>query len=209
MTGKSKTVLVVFGLIALFLGGFVYKIKQSTAAPEVQAMIYPKPKQLPKFQLTDHNNQTFTQDQLLGKWSIMFFGYTYCPDICPTTLAALSQVAQQIPADVASKVQYIFVSVDPERDDVARLAAYVPFYHADFIGTTGTDDQIQILSKSVGAVYMKMPLGDTYQMQHTGRLFIVDPKGRRFGIFADDEQIPGSVNVDVITQDLIQIVRHY
>ena len=209
MSGITKTLLALGLLLVAVLGGFVYKLHRAQADPEIAALVYPTPKLLPEFSLTSHTGETFSRDQLLGQWSIVFFGYTFCPDICPTTMATLSAIMKDVPPDVANKVQVVFVSVDPERDTPERLAAYVPFYHPDFIGTTGTDEQLQVISMAVGAVYLKMPMGDDYQMQHTGRIFIIDPMARRFGIFADDNNVPGTLDANQIRQDIISIVRSY
>lgn len=209
MTGKNKTVILMIGLVIFITASFAYKVYQTNHQVDIQALIYPKPKELPDFELTDQNNQSFSRNQLLGQWTIAFFGYTFCPDICPTTMAALAQVANELPPDVAAKTNFLFVSVDPDRDSVERLAGYVPFYHPEFIGVTGTDEQINKLAMSVGAVYMKVPFGDSYQMQHSGRIFIIDPMGRRFGIFAENAQNPTVLDTKTIASDLIQIVRNY
>jgi len=209
MSGITKTLFAIGLLLITVIGGFVYKLHRAQAEPEIAALLYPTPKLLPEFNLVNHKGESFNHDQLLGQWSILFFGYTFCPDICPTTMATLSRIMKDVPADVAAKVQVVFVSVDPERDTPERLSNYVPFYNPDFIGTTGTDEQLKIISMAVGAVYLKMPMGDSYQMQHTGRIFIIDPMGRRFGIFADDNNVPGTLNAQQIKQDLISIVRRY
>lgn len=208
MTGKQKTIIAVLAFVAMVVGSFTYKVFQTSAA-NIQALIYPTPKTLPAFELTAQDNTAFSQNQFVGKWSFVFFGYTFCPDICPTTLSDLSAIANDLPADVSAKSQFVFVSVDPERDTVERMEGYVSFYHPDFIGVTGAADQIKTLSMSVGAVYMKVPMGDTYQMQHSGRIFIIDPLGRRFGIFAENEQNPTVLDTETIRNDLIKIVRNH
>ena len=207
MTGKSKTVIAILMLVAVVLAGFIYKIHRANQATAIQALVYPSPKLLPEFEMTSHLNESFSQNQWLGKWSVVFFGFTFCPDICPTTLSSLAEVANNLPLDVKTKTQFVMVSVDPERDSVERLSGYVPFFHEDFIGLTGSPEQLKKLSMSVGAVYLKQPMGDTYTMQHTARIFIVDPMGRRYGIFAEDETNPAVVNVAQVQNDLIQIVR--
>ena len=203
-----KTVIALLILVSAVLGGFVYKIHRANQEVEIKALIYPSPKLLPAFEMTAHDNTSFSQNQWLGKWSIVFFGFTFCPDICPTTLSSLAEVANNLPVDVKAKTQFVMVSVDPERDTVERLSGYVPFFHEDFIGITGSAEQLKTLSMSVGAVYMKQPMGDSYTMQHTGRIFIIDPMGRRFGIFAENEANPAVIDVAQVQSDLIQIVRN-
>ena len=210
MSGITKTLIALGLLLVAVLGGFVSKLYRSQAQLIVEAQIYPKPRTiLPEFSLVDNKGNAFSNDQLLGQWSVLFFGYTFCPDICPTTMATLSVIEKELPEDVASDVQFVFVSVDPERDTVERLNGYVPFYNEEFIGTTGTFEQLDIITRAVGVAYLKMPMGDTYQMQHTGRIFIIDPNGRRYGIFSGKNNVPGTLDAEQIKADLISIVRHH
>ena len=99
----------------------------------------------------------------------------------------------------------MFVSVDPERDTPERLAEYIPFYHPDFIALTGDDKQLQQFSLSLGAVYMKIPTEDSYTMSHSSTLFIIDPKGQRYGIFSKSGT--GAIDILAITQDLETIIN--
>ena len=221
MTGKSKTLIVILAFITMVVGAFTFKVmRQKPAMPtqsvneiakglDIEAVIYPKAKQLPDFTMTAHTNTAFTQQELLGKWSIVFFGFTFCPDICPTTMASLGEIADNIPNDVAAQTQFVFVSVDPERDTVEQLAGYVPFFNEEFIGVVGSAEQLEVFSKSLGAVYVKVPFGDSYQMQHTGRVFIINPQGQRFGIFAEDHSNPGVLDVATMTNDLTKIVQNF
>jgi protein SCO1/2 len=192
-------------LSAILIGGIVYKFFLPTEQPLVTTLVYPKAKLLPNFNLIDHNAKSFTHQQLKGKWSVVFFGFTYCPDVCPTTMAALSQIANKLPPEIMKQLQFVFVSVDPERDTPERLAQYIPFYHADFIALTGDDKQLQEFSLSLGAVYMKVPTDESYTMSHSSRLFIIDPKGQRYGIFSKSDS--GAINIVSITQDLETIIN--
>ncbi len=99
------------------------------------------------------NKDPFSNQQLMEKWSVIFFGYTFCPDICPITMSALAQVANKLSPDVKNQVQFIFVSVDPERDNPAHLAEYILYYHPDFIAISGKNEQLQTFSLSLGAMY--------------------------------------------------------
>lgn len=209
MTGIQKTVVALLAFITIVVGAFTFKTLRTNAEPDIQAVVYPKPKQLPEFSMMAHTNTEFTEQNLLGKWSIVFFGFTFCPDICPTTMASLGEIADNLPSEIAEQTQFVFVSVDPERDTVEQLSQYIPFFNEEFIGLVGTSDQLEIFSKSLGAVYVKVPFGDSYQMQHTGRVFIINPQGQRFGIFAEDHTNPGILDVATMTSDLTQIIRHY
>lgn len=192
-------------LSAILLGGIVYKFYLPAEQTLVSTLVYPKAKLLPNFELIDHNAKSFTNEQLKGKWSVVFFGFTYCPDVCPTTMAALSQIAKKLPIETVNQLQFVFVSVDPERDTPARLAQYIPFYHPDFIALTGDEKQLQQFSLSLGAVYMKVPTEESYTMSHSSTLFIIDPKGQRYGIFSKSNS--GAIDVVSITQDLEIIIN--
>ncbi|MFT5451525.1 MAG: protein SCO1/2 [Enterobacterales bacterium] len=192
-------------LSAILLAGIFYKFYLPADQTLVTTLVYPKAKLLPNFNLIDHNAKSFTNEQLKNKWSVVFFGFTYCPDVCPTTMAALSQIANKLPPEIMSQLQFVFVSVDPERDTAERLAEYIAFYHSDFIALTGGDEQLQQFSLSLGAVYMKVPTEESYTMSHSSRLFIIDPKGQRYGIFSNSDS--GAIDVVAITQDLETIIN--
>ena len=112
---------------------------------------------LPEFRLTDHREQPLHRDALTGHWSLMFFGYTHCPDICPITLQTISQMYQAIDdADVRNALRVYFVSVDPERDTPGLLADYVGYFNPDFIGATAPMDELQILTGSLGILHLSL-----------------------------------------------------
>lgn len=139
---------------------------------------------LPEFRLHDQNNQVFDRARLQGKWSYVFFGYTHCPDICPTTLVVLRDV-QKISGGKEQGVQYIFVSVDPERDKAATLKNYVPYFHPEFIGATGDQSELMQLTRAVGAYYeIGKPRNGTYEVHHSAAIFLIDPEARLRALFA-------------------------
>ncbi|MCP3673338.1 MAG: SCO family protein [Gammaproteobacteria bacterium] len=198
---------------ALILWGVIYNVFQPKPPAFSSVIIYPNAKPLPEFELTDHNNNSFKKLQLQGKWSLMFFGYTSCPDICPTTMTALTQVANTLPPEILKQLQFVFVSIDPERDSIEQLADYVPFFHQDFIGITGDLKQLTKLAMNLGAMFIKVPVEDladkesvnNYSMSHSGSLFVIDPRGRRHGIFT---MTTGAIDTTSITQDLDIIIRY-
>ena len=189
-------------ILATLVSGLAYNVLDQQA-PLKTTLVYPKPKLLDNFELIDHQGQSFTQERLKGKWSIVFFGYTFCPDICPTTMTSLAQVANQLPD--AKQLQIIFISVDPERDSIKRLAEYIAFFHPDFIALTATDEILQLFSHNVGAMYLKVATEDSYQMSHSGTLFLIDPEGQRYAIFS--KSISGLLDVELITEDLKTIME--
>jgi len=132
------------------------------------------------FILKDTSGHVVTQAALNGKWTAVFFGYTFCPDICPTTFQVLGR-AQKLLGPKADNLQFLFITVDPARDTPAVLGAYVRSggFPTHVIGLTGTDDQIAAAAKIYRATYQKVPQKDgTYIMAHTDIVYLMDPKGR-------------------------------
>ena len=130
------------------------------------------------FQLIDTSGATVSQDVLKGKWSVVFFGFTHCPDICPTTLFELAQVESMLGAD-ASNFQSVFISVDPERDTVAQVKAYVnnPSFPKRLIGLTGSPAQVAAAAKAYRVYYSKSGEGADYQVNHAAYSYLMNPKG--------------------------------
>ncbi len=154
---------------------------------ELQGIVRPHPKLLQPFELVDQRHQAFTIEQLRDKWSFVFFGYTYCPDICPTTLSTLSAATSRLrrESQSISNEQVVFVSVDPERDRPETLADYVQYFSDAFIGVTGDKRAIDTLARQFNAGYVKeaeTPAGD-YLVSHASTIFLVDPDMRLVAAF--------------------------
>lgn len=129
--------------------------------------------------LTDHTGKRRTLADFRGKVVVVFFGYLHCPDICPTTLAHLKSVIEQL-GDDGKRVQVLFVTVDPQRDTPQLLAQYVPAFHADFLGLYGDMKQTARVAKEFKVFYQKVPGSrpDNYSVDHTAGIYVFDPKGR-------------------------------
>lgn len=179
---------VLVGVAALGAGlGSHLAMQSQRELAQPAGLLWPDPRPVPAVSLIDHNGAPFDRTQLEGRWSLLFFGFTHCPDICPITMAQLNQVEQRLVADGAGTddVQTIFVSVDPDRDTPDRLAEYVKYFNEDFIGVSGGADQLQKLARGLGAVYFiedKDPETD-YLVDHSASVFVIDPKGRLVGVF--------------------------
>ena len=137
------------------------------------------------FKLVDQYGRTQDQSILKGKWSAVFFGYTFCPDVCPTTLQTLAEAQDRL-GPKADKFQVVFISVDPERDTPAQLKTYLssPAFPKGAIGLTGTDAQIAEVAKAYHAFYQKQGSGQNYEVQHGSAVYLMDPKGRFSGVVA-------------------------
>ena len=132
-----------------------------------------------EFRLTDHKGRARTLADFRGKAVVVFFGYTQCPDVCPTTMAEMKAVVQQLGAD-AKRVQVLFITLDPERDTRALLAEYVPAFDADFLGLYGDLDATAKTAKEFGVFYQKRsgPTPSSYTLDHTAGSYVFDPQGR-------------------------------
>lgn len=131
------------------------------------------------FALTDHNGQLRKLSDFRGKAVVMFFGYTQCPDVCPTTMAEMATVMREL-GPLADKVQVLFVTVDPERDTPELLAKYVPSFDPRFLGMTGNKDALENAARQLRAFYQKVPGKEagSYTMDHTAGSYVFDPQGR-------------------------------
>jgi len=135
------------------------------------------------FQLTDQTGKPFTEQDLAGKPSLIFFGFTHCPDICPTKLFEMTQVLDRMGAD-AAKVNTVFITVDPARDTRELMAAYMGSFHPTIRGLTGTDEQVQAAMRAYRAYGRKVPLeGGNYTMDHTVFVYLMDKTGRFVATF--------------------------
>ena len=155
--------------------------------PNPVVTLFPDPKPLTAFTLTDHQNRVFDLASLKGKWSFLFFGFTHCPDVCPTTLAVLARARNNIAKNTvgADAIQFIFVSVDPNRDTAGKLKQYVDYFDVTFLGVTGDNAQIANLAGQLGAAYQvaTTPDVENYPVYHTTAVFLLDPQARYHAIF--------------------------
>ncbi|MGO4706633.1 SCO family protein [Microvirga sp. 2MCAF38] len=132
------------------------------------------------FRLTNQEGKPFSSDALKGKPFAIFFGFTHCPDVCPTTLYDLTQDMTALGPD-ADKLNVIFVTVDPTRDDPALMKDYLSSFDPRIIGLTGTEDEIAAVAKAYRVFYRKVPTDSGYTMDHTATIFLMDRKGQFSG----------------------------
>lgn len=146
------------------------------------------------FHLTDQNNQPLNLEQLRGKVVLLTFGFTHCPNICPTTLANLSWAYNLLTPEQKGKVQVVFVSVDPRRDTPEQLRGYTPFYNPAFVGATGTPDELAHTAKAYGVFYAADAPADpakpdSYNVTHSAYVYLIDKAGRWRTMYGH-EQLP-------------------
>lgn len=160
---------------------------------EFGGVVFPEPQTVSDFALTAANDQTVHLSDFEGDYVFVYFGYTFCPDLCPDTLAKLALVRREL-GDDAERMQVLMVSVDPERDTPERLAEYVSFFDDSFVGVTGTPEEIDAAGKPFGLYYEahEGSSDSSYLVDHTARAFLLDPNGRLIVAYpydASDEAI--------------------
>jgi cytochrome oxidase Cu insertion factor (SCO1/SenC/PrrC family) len=153
------------------------------------------------FTLTDQTGKIRRDDEFRGKLMIVYFGYTSCPDVCPTDLMAISQAIDALGAD-GEKIQPVFITLDPERDTQAQLADYVAAFHPRLIGLTGTPEQIRAVALSYKAYYAKVKdeRGTDYSIDHTGVVYLIGRDGHYLG-FMPPQTSPDRL-IDVLRKQL-------
>lgn len=190
-SGIRNTLLVLGGAIAVMLGLFVSNVttpKQLTADQYLALGYYgfPEPRIIKPFSLLDETGSAVDTSDLKGQWSLLYFGFTYCPDICPTTLGVLNRAVKQ----TQTPPQVVLVSVDPERDTPAVLGQYLASFNPDFKGYTGTFDDVVGLATNVNVAFGKIPGAEpgTYTVDHSSSIVVVDPFGRYAGFIKQPHQ---------------------
>lgn len=167
---KSKQILTIGVLALLMAAGATYTLRSGNPLASLPAER--------DFTLQGPKGPVSLSD-FPGKLVLLYFGYTYCPDICPTNLAMWSQALVQLKPDELAKVQPIFISVDPERDTVERLAPYALFFHHSILALTGKPDRLAEVARRYGAVYSRYedPKAGSYAIDHTAATYVLDPQG--------------------------------
>ncbi len=188
MTRTQITVFVLVAIVALVLGLTVNKVLTSkgqgdpTVLLDAGIVLLPQSRSLPELSLTNQGGQTVAVDQLKDQWSLLFFGYTFCPDICPATLAQLRQLQGQLPPETLAKLRIVLVTVDPHRDTPEQLKKYLDYFDAGFIGLTGEEATIQKLANGVSIPFIPADTSkENYTVDHSGNLVLIGPDGKQRG----------------------------
>jgi len=155
-----------------------------------------------EFSLIDHNGNRVTEADFLGRWQLVFFGFTHCPDVCPTTLAYMANVLDRLGGEV-ERVTPIFVTVDPSRDTPEVMAEYVQAFHPKLVGLTGSEAEVAAAAQSFRVYYERMEeetAPDGYLMAHAGHIYLMTPEGRFEDVFREGEQPAEEMAVDVLAR---------
>jgi protein SCO1/2 len=186
---RLPRMLVLLVSAALAMAGGIWTAQQllqrSGKEDALASTRFPEPREIGAFELLDHNTAAFNNTSLRDHWSFLFFGYTHCPDVCPTTLSVLNSVAQRL-GEREPPVRFVFVTVDPQRDTPEQLARYVTYFNGDFIGVTGTQDAIEQLTRQLGIMSLRVEneaSPENYLVDHTAGVFLFDPDGHYHAVF--------------------------
>lgn len=210
---KQLTICITVMFSLLFFGN----VQASTLVLKSKndALVLQQPsKALPDFIFRKVGKVDFTNQSLKGKWSLLFIGYTYCPDVCPTTLADLDRIYPRLKNDKDTTTQVVFISVDPNRDKAEQLADYVNYFNKNFIGVTSTHQQLWPFVTELGLIYSIVEEGDTdafYLVDHSASIILVNPAGEFHATFKSTANAQGinHVNMDLMAEDISTIQQAY
>ncbi len=206
---KSLLLFLPVGALAFGLGVWLnwgHGIKPDRITPPtITGFMINPPKPVEDFTLIDQNGQSFHQDRWRGKWTFLYFGYTFCPDVCPLTLLELSKLQKIL--DQKQRDQdndYWFISVDPKRDLPQRIGEYTAYFNPKFHGATGTAEELAKLAQQFGIYYKILDTEDeqNYTVDHSTAVLLIDPKLRLHAVFT--QHTP-----EVMAADLKKILDHY
>jgi protein SCO1/2 len=198
---------IIIGALAMGAGLWSAKqlIKYNRDADPLAATRFPSARPLSAFSLVDHNGNVFDNTTLADHWSFLFFGYTHCPDVCPTTMSVLNSVAQRL-QDAGENIRFVMVTVDPERDTPEKLGQFVTYFNGNFLGVTGSETALEQLTKQLGILHMRVNDADSaagYLVDHTASVFLFDPDGNYHAVFSPP------LTAEAIAGDYTTMARTY
>ena len=206
MFNRSTVIILIVAFAAaagLWTGQLWLQRGDATGPQLLTVKLFPQPRELPAFSLQQSDRTQLIPGELKGHWTIVFLGFTHCPDICPTTLAQLAQAQQQWAAlPDATRPRVLFVSVDPERDSPDRIGEYAHAFHRDTLAATADIPALEAFARSLSLVFMKTPASegaaaDQYSVDHSAALAVLDPQGRMAGVVQPPLQ-PGALAADLV-----------
>lgn len=192
MSTPVKNVLALILILAALAAGVFLSLQMKPSqskddqARSISGLMWPNPKVLQEFDLLDQNGEAFNLDRLKEHWSLLFFGYTRCPDICPATMTLMNDITLTLKAENQPTPQIVFISVDPDRDNQSLLKDYMAYFNPDFIGATADPEKLHVLLKQLGILSMKVKQegSSEYLVDHSASLLLVDPEGQLLSVFS-------------------------
>lgn len=186
---RVPTLLVILVAVTAFIAGVYLALPtpRNTATPDIEGLLWPNPPKVEAFSLIDAKGARFDETNLDGHWTLVFFGFTHCPDVCPGTLTTLKAVAGRLAGtpEFASRGQVLFVSVDPERDTPEVLQRYVEHFDPSFLAATAPPAELAAFTAQLGILHarVKLAAGD-YTIDHTASLILIGPARERVAVFS-------------------------
>lgn len=210
----NNKLLTFIALTAIVIGGFVAYLMNGDTNKPIQEQTeymswYPQPRALNPFVLTDHKGAEMTNASLQNQWTLAFVGYTFCPDICPVTLAEINKVYPQLASlDTQTPLKIWFLSVDPKRDTTERLNEYINYFNPEFVASTGPHAELFPLVRSMGMMYSTSESTDNpnYLVDHSASIVVINPQGQVVGRFKPKHE-PGKLPVSDTQQILTDIPK--
>jgi protein SCO1/2 len=189
---RSRNLIIAFVLGAAIAAGLATALRMNgEATGPIRATVLPAGNELPQFTLLDDNGNTIDRSVFTGQWDLVFFGFTHCPDICPTTLQTLARVGQQLAERGQDPMpRIVLVSVDPERDTPEIMARYVSSFGDDILGITGSLDEIGKLTDALGIYFAKTPVENgNYSVDHSTVVMVINPQGHFQALFGAPHRV--------------------
>lgn len=206
----TKILTIIVALVAVLTGALLFNQLNQKAMPE-HALYYKQAREIKPFVMTDHQGHSFSNEQLKGKWSWVFFGYTSCPDVCPMTLQDLNFIYNDLKM-IADNTQVILVSVDPKRDTTERLAGYIKYFNKEFIAMNAGHDVLFPFARNIGLMYAindgEQVENEMYTVDHSSSMVLINPEGNVVAIFKPN-QVLGllpTVDGEKLVSDFAKIV---
>jgi len=191
-----KILISILFLILIGWGIIVYQIIDIKSKADFYGSVYER--DALSFTLTDQNGSKVSLSDFKDKVVLLFFGYTHCPDVCPMTLSIMNNVVEEL-GDQADQVQVLFITIDPQRDTVAKLKSYIPYYNESFIGLTGTPEEIDKVADDYNIFYSKEEVESVsgYLMGHNSSVLLITPDGEIFLRYTQNRMDPVSIAGDI------------
>ena len=197
-------VLILFGITGLFTYFQSLPSLLEKKPSLVTGKILTRPMEIDNFELIDQNNEVFNKKSLVGSWTVLFFGYTNCPDVCPTTIYKLAEIKNGIKEDLPSaNFNTVLVTLDPDRDSSERLDEYIGYFDETMLGVTGTYENIQSFTSSLSVFYQRINKEEGYDFNHTASIFVFDKDGSLFATMS-----PANT-VEEIESDFFTILNNF
>ncbi len=205
----KKSTIALVAVLALITGVIVAWTIKQTQPVKLEAGLWfgDQARALPEFELVNQDGESFTRDDLLGKWHLIFFGYTHCPDICPSSLQTLAEMTTAIQdEDVSKAIQVIFLSVDPDRDTPEILKNYVRYFNPGFIGATGAVPDLERVTRAIGiSYYLNRDSADqaSYEVTHSAAFVLLNRSAQFAGLFSAPH------DSQVMARDISKLIERY